>query len=175
MASYSYEKFTPRIHPTAWVHPSAELLGDVLLHEEASVWPTCVLRGDCGTITIGARSNLQDGTICHATGGVSTTTVGVECTIGHRVILHGCTVGDHCLVGMGSTVLDNVQLGEWCFVAAGSLIPPGKVFEPRSFILGSPAKRVREINERDAEAIVAASKVYLGLMASYRPLAASSR
>lgn len=168
MASDSFGQLTPRVHPTAWVHPSAQLLGEVTLDEGSSVWPTCVLRGDCGSITVGARSNLQDGTIAHATGGISTTHVGLECTIGHRVILHGCTVGDHCLVGMGSTLLDNVTLGAWCFVAAGSLLTPGKVFEPRSFIMGSPAKRVREVNSKDLEAIEHAWKTYVGLANTYR-------
>ena len=168
MASYSYGALTPRIHPTAYVHPAAELLGEVELAEQVSIWPTCVLRGDCGAITIGARTNLQDGTIAHATGGVSETVVGVECTIGHRVTLHGCRIADHCLVGMSSTLLDNVVLGEWCFVAAGSLIPPGKVFEPRSFIMGSPAKRVREVNEKELEAVARAWQVYVKLAQTYR-------
>lgn len=167
MASDSFENLTPSIHPSAWVHPSAQLLGDIVVHAEASIWPTCVLRGDCGTITIGARTNVQDGTIAHATGGVSVTTIGADCTIGHRVILHGCTVGDNCLVGMGSTLLDGVELGEWCFVAAGSLLTPGKVFPPRSFILGSPAKRVREVNETDLEAIKRGAEVYRGLVKGY--------
>lgn len=133
-----------------------------------SVWPTSVLRGDCGAIRIGARSNVQDGTICHATQGYSTTTVGVECTIGHRVTLHGATVGDRCLVGMGSILLDGVELGAECFVAAGSLIPPGKKFEARSFLVGSPAKRVREVSAKDLESIAHAWKTYLELMRGYR-------
>jgi gamma-carbonic anhydrase len=150
------------------VHPSAQLLGEVELHEDSSVWPSCVLRGDVGSITVGARSNVQDGTVAHATGGVSVTRVGLETTIGHRVVLHGCLVGDHCLVGMSSTLLDNASLGEWCFVAAGSLVPPGRIFEPRSFIMGSPAKRVREVGARDLEAIDHAWRVYLDLVKGYR-------
>lgn len=168
MASYSYREFSPRIHPTAYVHPAAELLGEVDLAEEVSIWPTTVLRGDCGSITIGARTNLQDGTIAHGSRGQSITVVGVECTIGHRVTLHGPRVGDHCLVGMSSTLLDNVVLGEWSFVAAGSLIPPGKVFEPRSFIMGAPAKRVREVNSKELEAIAHAWRVYVDLAKAYR-------
>jgi carbonic anhydrase/acetyltransferase-like protein (isoleucine patch superfamily) len=159
---------TPRIHPGAWVHTSAVVVGDVVLHDGASIWPTTVLRGDCGTITIGANTNVQDGSIAHATGGVSVTTVGTGCTIGHRVILHGCTVGDQCLVGMGSTVLDNAQLGDFSFVAAGSLVPPGRVFEPRSFIMGTPAKRVREVTAKDLEAIDQGARVYLELMRRHR-------
>jgi carbonic anhydrase/acetyltransferase-like protein (isoleucine patch superfamily) len=171
----SFSGLAPQVHPRAWVHPSAQLLGQVVVHEEASVWPTCVLRGDVGQITIGARSNVQDGTIAHATFGVSVTEVGVETTIGHRVVLHGCRVGDHCLVGMSSTLLDNARLGEWCFVAAGSLLTPGRVFEPRSFILGSPARRVREVNARELEAIDHGWRVYLELMQAHRDPSAPSR
>lgn len=156
------------MHPSAYVHPAAQLLGDVTLAEDCSVWPTTVLRGDCGQVSVGARSNLQDGTIAHGTRGVSVTVIGAECTIGHRVTLHGCHVGDRCLVGMSSTLLDNVVLGEACFVAAGALIPPGKVFEPRSFILGAPAKRIREVNAKELEAIEHAWRTYLDLARTYR-------
>lgn len=168
MASYSFEQFTPRVHPSAYVHPTAQLLGDVSIAEEASVWPGTVLRGDSGAITIGARTNVQDGCIGHATGGVSVTTIGAHCTIGHRVILHGCTVADHCLVGMASTLLDNVVLGAWCFVAAGTLLTPGKVFEPRSFIMGSPGRRVREVSAKELEAIEHGAHTYVALARRYR-------
>ncbi|MFO0597399.1 MAG: gamma carbonic anhydrase family protein [Myxococcaceae bacterium] len=169
----AFGALSPRVHQRAWVHPSAQLLGDVVLEEDVSVWPTSVLRGDCGTIHIKARTNVQDGTVCHATSGVSTTTVGVECTIGHRVILHGCTIGDRCLVGMGSILLDGVELGDHCFVAAGALVPPGKKFEPYSFLVGSPAKRVRAVTEKDLAAIDHAWKTYRELTRGYS--AASSR
>jgi len=158
----------PTIHPGAWVHPSAELLGDVTLEDGVSVWPTCVLRGDSGAIRLGARTNFQDGSIAHATRGVSTTTVGPECTVGHRVILHGCTIGARVLVGMASTVLDNVVVGDDCFIAAGSLLTPNKVFEPRSFIMGSPAKKVREVTAKDLEWIASSWRGYFDLMKQYR-------
>lgn len=167
MSSEAFEGLSPTVHPTAWVHPSAQLLGDVQLGEEVSVWPTAVLRGDCGTIRLGARSNVQDGAILHATTGFSQTTVGIECTLGHRVVLHGCTLGDRCLIGMGSILLDGVELGEECFVAAGSLVTPGKKFPARSFIVGSPAKRVREVSERDLAAIDSGWRSYLKLMRGY--------
>jgi carbonic anhydrase/acetyltransferase-like protein (isoleucine patch superfamily) len=168
MAITPYGALTPRLHARAWVHPSAELLGDVTLDEDVSVWPTCVLRGDSGAIHFGARTNFQDGSIAHATRDVSKTTVGDECTIGHRVILHGCTLGHRVLVGMGSIVLDNVVIGDDSFVAAGSLLTPGKVYEPRSFIMGSPAKRVREVTAKDLEWIASSWKVYFELMTTYR-------
>jgi carbonic anhydrase/acetyltransferase-like protein (isoleucine patch superfamily) len=168
MAIVRYDTLTPTIHETAWVHPSAELIGDVTLDEGVSVWPTCVLRGDSGSIRLGARSNFQDGSIAHATRNVSITTVGPECTVGHRVILHGCTIGARVLVGMASTVLDNVVVGDDCFIAAGSLLTPGKVFEPRSFIMGAPAKKVREVTAKDLEWIASSWQGYFELMQKYR-------
>jgi carbonic anhydrase/acetyltransferase-like protein (isoleucine patch superfamily) len=168
MSSEAFEGLSPVIHSSAWVHASAQLLGDVQLAEEVSVWPTTVLRGDCGTIRIGARTNVQDGTIAHATRGYSQTTIGAECTIGHRVILHGCTVGNRCLIGMGSILLDGVELGDDCFVAAGSLLTPGKKFEARSFLVGSPAKKVREVTDKDLFQIEQSWRTYQALANGYR-------
>lgn len=168
MSSEPFRELSPRVHVRAWVHSTAQLLGDVELSEDVSVWPMTVLRGDCGTIRVGARTNLQDGTIAHATAGFSETSIGADCTIGHRVILHGCTVGDRCLIGMGSILLDGCVIGAGSFVAAGSLVTPGKVFEPGSFIVGSPAKRVREVRESDQLMIENACKVYLELVKGYR-------
>ncbi|MEW5737795.1 MAG: gamma carbonic anhydrase family protein [Myxococcota bacterium] len=168
MAIQPVGPLTPVVKASAFVHPGAWVLGDVHLGEEASVWPTAVLRGDVGRIFVGARTNLQDGTIAHATTGVSTTTIGEECTVGHRVILHGCTVGNRCLIGMGAVVMDNVVLGDECFVAAGALIPPGKVFEPKSFILGSPGKRVREVNAEELAMMARGWKGYVELAKRHR-------
>ncbi len=168
MGIETYDGFTPKIHPTAFVHSSAQLLGEVELAEETSVWPTSVMRGDNGFIKLGARSNFQDGSVAHATLGASNTTVGSDCTIGHRVIIHGCTIGNACLIGMGSILLDNAELGDWCFVAAGSLITPRKKYEPRSFIAGSPAKRIREVKPEEMTMITHAAAVYRELAAKYR-------
>lgn len=168
MSSEAFEGLSPIVHPTAFVHASACLLGDVKLEEDVSVWPTAVLRGDCGAIRVGARSNIQDGSVLHATTDFSQTHLGVECTIGHRVVLHGCTIGARCLVGMGSVLLDGVELGDECFVAAGSLVTPGKKFEARSFLVGSPAKRVRAVTERELSAIENGWKSYLRLKQGYR-------
>ena len=167
MGTESYDGMTPQVHPLAFVHSSAQLLGDVVLAEEVSVWPTAVLRGDNGFIRIGARTNFQDGAIAHATLMTSNTSIGQECTVGHRAILHGCTVGNHCLVGMGSILLDNVELGDWCFVAAGSLLTPNKKYDAGSFIMGSPAKRVRDIKPAEREWIAHSCAVYLELTRAY--------
>ncbi len=169
MASQTYDGMTPKVHPLAFVHGSAQLLGDVELAEEVSIWPTAVLRGDNGWIRFGARTNFQDGAVAHATLGSSNTTVGTDCTVGHRAILHGCTVGSRCLVGMGSILLDHVELGDGCFVAAGSLLTPNKKFEAGSFIVGAPAKRVRAVKPSEVEWIAHSTQVYLELMRKYRP------
>lgn len=168
MGTTRYDGMTPKVHPLAYVHPAAELLGDVEVGEETSLWPTAVLRGDNGWVRIGARTSIQDGVVCHGTLDQSNTTVGDQCTVGHRAILHGCTVGSNCLVGMGSILLDHVEIGDWSFVAAGSLIPPGRKFPPRSFILGSPAKRVREVSQKELEWITHSWGVYQMLTRKYR-------
>lgn len=127
-----------------------------------------MLRGDCGRIVVGARTNIQDGTIAHATTGMSQTTIGAQCTIGHRVVLHGCAVGDNCLIGMGSLLLDGVEVGADCFVAAGSLLTPGKKFEARSFVMGAPARRIREVNADELAIIERSWRRYSQLLSSYR-------
>lgn len=164
----SFEALSPRVHPSAFVHPGAYLIGEVEIGEEASIWPGAVLRGDHGGIVIGARTSIQDGSVAHATHRISETLIGAECTVGHRVVLHGCCVGDHCLVGMGSILMDNAELGEWCFLAAGSLVPHGKVFPPRSFLMGSPARRLREITADEERHIDYAWRAYQDLTQRYR-------
>ncbi|MCB9677851.1 MAG: gamma carbonic anhydrase family protein [Alphaproteobacteria bacterium] len=159
----------PRIDPTAWVHASAVVIGEVELGPRVSIWPTAVLRGDMGLIRFGADSNLQDGSVCHNTDGRSETLVGERVTVGHRAILHGCIVEDDCLIGMGAIVMDNARIGAGSFVAGGALVPPGREFPPGSFILGSPAKAVRPCGEREAKAIAYSWKHYAETVARYRP------
>jgi carbonic anhydrase/acetyltransferase-like protein (isoleucine patch superfamily) len=168
MALTPFRHLIPRVHIASWIHDSAQLLGDVVCESGVNIWPTCVLRGDCGQIFIGENTNIQDGTIIHATHGVSTTHIGKNCTIGHRVILHGCNVGDNCLIGMGSILLDNVEIGENSFVAAGTLIPPGKKFGPNSFIMGSPGKLIRVTGEKELKVIADSVKGYCELANAYR-------
>lgn len=164
----SFEQWTPRVHPTAFVHPGAHLIGDVQIGEEASIWPSVVLRGDQGSILIGARTSIQDGSVAHATHGISTTIIGAHCVVGHRVVLHGCKVGAHCMVGMGSVVMDNVEIGDHSFVAAGTLIPPNRKFPPNSFILGSPAKLAREVTEKELKQVKEGWEAYVDLTRRYK-------
>jgi carbonic anhydrase/acetyltransferase-like protein (isoleucine patch superfamily) len=145
----TYRDLTPQLHPTAWLHDSVVVIGDVHMAAGTSAWPGVILRGDQGAIVVGEGSNLQDGTIAHATGGLSTTRVGARCTVGHRVLLHGCTVEDDCLIGMGAILLDNCVIGQGSIIGAGALVPKGRVIPPRSLVLGIPGKIVRTLTDAE--------------------------
>jgi carbonic anhydrase/acetyltransferase-like protein (isoleucine patch superfamily) len=136
----------PRIHPTAFVAPTASVMGDVTLGPDSSVWYGAVLRGDMAPIVVGAETNLQDGTIVHVDEEVPCV-VGDRVGVGHRVILHGCTVGPHCLIGMGSTLLNGVVIGEGSVVAAGAVIPEGMQVPPGSLVMGVPGRIIRPVDE----------------------------
>ncbi len=163
----TYEGKRPRIHPTAWVHPMATVIGDVELGPEVSVWPGAVLRGDCGPIRIGARTNIQDGSICHSTGGLSELHVGERVTVGHGVILHGCRIGDDCLIGMGSTLLDNAVIPDWTVVAAASLVPGGKQLATGLWA-GNPLVAKRPLDERLRFMIDEGWKAYVQYMQAHQ-------
>lgn len=154
MPLYAFKDRRPTRHPDAWVAPSADVIGDVRLAEGVSVWFGAVIRGDNTPIPIGARSNVQEGAMLHSDPGAPLT-VGEDCTIGHHAILHGCTIGDRVLIGMGAIVLNRAVIPDDCIVGAGALVTEGKTFPPRSLIVGSPARAVRELDD----AAVAALKI----------------
>ncbi len=145
MSIYSLGALTPRIAPNAWVAPNASVIGDVTLGERVSIWFGAVLRGDIDRISIGAGSNIQDGSVCHADPG-RPLLVGEHVTVGHMVMLHGCTIGDHCLIGIGAVVMNGAVIGKNSVVGAGSLVTEGKEFPEGSLIMGSPAKVVRQLD-----------------------------
>ena len=145
----SYKGVTPQIAPTAYVESSAQIIGDVHIGEQSSVWFNCVLRGDVHYIRVGRHTNIQDGTVIHVTNGRFATTIGDYVTVGHSAVLHGCTVRDRVLVGIGAIVLDNVTIGEESFIAAGALVTPGTVIPPRSMVMGSPAKVRRQVTDEE--------------------------
>lgn len=145
MAIYQYGDDSPQLAPSAWVADSAQVIGRVRLGEGASVWYGAVLRGDNDWISIGARSNVQDGTVMHTDMGYPLT-LGEDVTIGHQVMLHGCTIGDGSLIGIQAVVLNGAKIGRNCLVGAGAVVTEGKEFPDNSLILGSPAKAVREIS-----------------------------
>jgi len=145
----TFQGNSPRIDPTAFVHSRATLIGDVRVGPSSSVWPGAVLRADDAPIIIGEATSIQDGSMIHATEGISATTIGSRVTVGHGVILHGCTIGDECLIGMGSIVLDNAVVESGAFVGAGALVPPNKVVRSGELWLGNPAKMVRPLRPDD--------------------------
>jgi len=144
MAIYEVDGISPTLADSAWVADSAEVMGDVVLGEEVSVWFGVVIRGDTSAIRIGARSNVQDLSVLHSDVGVPLT-IGAGVTIGHKAMLHGCTVGDNSLIGIGAVVLNGAVIGKACLVGAGALVTEGKQFPDGSMILGSPAKVVRSL------------------------------
>lgn len=131
-----------------WIAPTATVLGDVTIREDASIWFGAVLRGDNEPIIVGERSNIQDGCVLHTDPGYPLT-IGADCTIGHMVMLHGCTIGRGSLVGIGSIILNGAGIGEECLVGANALVPEGKTFPRRSMILGSPGRAIRELTDEE--------------------------
>ncbi len=148
-----YKDFFPVLHNGAWAAADAQIIGDVIIGEESSVWFSCVIRGDVHSIRIGKDCNIQDMSLLHVTSNKFSLTMGDSCTLGHRVSLHGCTLKDYAFVGIGATVLDGCVLGEFSMLAAGSLLPPGKVIPPRHLAMGIPAKVVREIRADEEDMI----------------------
>lgn len=143
-----------------WVAPNAVLLGKVKIEEDASVWFGAVLRGDNELITVGPRSNVQDGSILHTDPGFPLT-IGADCTIGHMVMLHGCTIGRGSLIGIGSIILNGAQIGEECLIGANTLIAEGKVIPPRSMVIGSPGKIIRQLSDDDVKRFNGAAGRYV--------------
>jgi carbonic anhydrase/acetyltransferase-like protein (isoleucine patch superfamily) len=146
MPLYSIDDLSPSIDATAWVAPSADLIGDVRLARHASVWFGAVIRADNTPILLGEESNFQDGAIGHSDPGAPLT-IGARVTVGHQAILHGCTVEDEALIGMGARILNGAVIGTQCIVGAGALVTEGKAFEPRSLIVGSPARAIRTLSD----------------------------
>ncbi|MDV3456898.1 gamma carbonic anhydrase family protein [Sphingomonas sp. HF-S4] len=149
----------PQIAPDAWVAPSADLIGDVHLAELASVWFGAVIRADNTPIRVGARTNVQDGAMLHSDPGAPCM-LGDDVTVGHHAILHGCTIGDRTLIGMGATILNRAVIGEDCLVGAGALVTEGKTFPPGHLIVGSPAKAIRPLDNMQKAMLKASATLY---------------
>ena len=149
---------SPTIHPTAFVHAGAHVIGDVTLGARVSVWPTAVLRGDTAAISIGEDSNVQDGTIVHVDAGVPCT-IGARVAIGHRAIVHGATVQDDCLIGMGAILLNRVVVGSGSIVGAGAVCREGMEIPPNSLVVGVPAKVIRETTAEERQRIAKTVRV----------------
>jgi gamma-carbonic anhydrase len=162
-----YLERVPRVGANVFAAPGAAIIGDVTLGDHVSVWFGCVLRGDVNRIVIGERSNLQDGTVVHL-GDDDPTIVGEEVVVGHRAVIHGCTIGGGTLVGIQATILDGVKIGEGCVIGAGTLIPAGREIPPRSLVLGMPGKVVRTLTAADEDFHRRLAGKYTRLAHNYR-------
>ncbi|MCT7601412.1 gamma carbonic anhydrase family protein [Aliarcobacter butzleri] len=162
-----FKEFYPKIDPSAWIAPSADLIGNIEIGEDSSVWFGCVIRSDINEVKIGKNTNIQDLSCIH-TDTNSKTIIGNNVTVGHKVMLHGCIIEDNCLIGMSATILDNAIIGEGSIVGANSLVTAGKVFPPRSMIMGSPAKVVKQLSQEDVDKLIAHAGRYIEYKNEYR-------
>jgi carbonic anhydrase/acetyltransferase-like protein (isoleucine patch superfamily) len=160
MAIYELEGVSPQMADSAWVADSAEVMGDVVLGEEVSLWFGVVARGDTAAIRIGAQTNIQDLSVLHADVGMPLT-IGSGVTVGHKAMLHGCTVGDDSLIGIGAVVLNGAKIGKGCLVGAGSLVTEGKEFPDGSMIMGTPAKVVRQLTPEQLQGLRDSARHYV--------------
>ena len=167
MTVYALGGVTPDLHPDSWVAPDANVIGNVVLEEGASVWFGATLRGDNEEIRIGAGSNVQENCVMHTDPGYALL-IGRDCTIGHKVMLHGCSVGDNTLVGMGAIILNGAKIGKNCLIGAGALITEGKVIPDGSLVMGAPGKIVRELDEDAQKGLTRAALHYQENQRRYR-------
>ena len=158
----------PQIDPTAYVHSSAHVIGNVHLGAESSVWFHVVVRGDVHAVRIGRRTNIQDNATVHVTRDRHATVIGDEVTIGHNAVLHGCTIGDRCLIGIAAVVLDGCVIGEDCLIGAGALVTPGTTVASGQLVLGSPARVARPLTDAERAHLVQSAANYVANAARYR-------
>ncbi|WHZ37300.1 gamma carbonic anhydrase family protein [Sagittula sp. MA-2] len=171
MTIYALDDIEPQLHATAWVAPGAHVIGRIVMEEDSSVWFGSTLRGDNEEIRVGRGSNLQENVVCHTDMGYPLV-IGAGCTIGHKVMLHGCTIGDNTLIGMGATILNGAKIGKNCLIGAGALVTEGKEIPDGSLVMGMPGKVVRELTP---EAIEGLKKSALGYQANARRFARGLR
>jgi len=170
-----FKEWTPQLKKNAWVAESASVIGRTTMGEESAIWFGCVVRGDVHFITIGDRTNIQDLSMIHVThhkkadmSDGNPTRIGNDVTVGHRVMLHGCTIEDACLIGMSATILDGAVIGKESIVGAGSLVTKNKTFPPRSLIMGSPAKVVRTLTDAEVAELYASAARYVKFKNEYQ-------
>lgn len=159
MTLYALGDKTPNIHGNAWVAPDANVIGNVVLEDESSVWFCSTLRGDNEVIHLGRGSNVQENCVFHTDMGYPLT-IGENCTIGHKVMLHGCTIGDNTLIGMGATILNGAKIGRNCLIGAGALITEGKEIPDGSLVMGAPGKVVRQLDDKAIAKLTASARHY---------------
>ena len=172
---YTFKNTKPKVDKNTWIAPSADVIGDVSCGKDCSIWFGCVVRGDVNYIKIGNRTNVQDLSMIHVThykkedkSDGNPTVIGDDVTIGHRVMLHGCTIENACLIGMSATILDGAVIGKESIVGAGALVTKNKIFPPRSLIVGSPAKVIRELNDDEVKELYASAYRYVEFKKDYQ-------
>lgn len=163
-----YRNHLPKIHPSCYIDESAQVIGEVEIQEGSSVWCNAVVRGDVNSIRIGQRTNIQDCTTLHVTYQTHPLVLGNEITVGHNAVLHGCTIKDRCLIGMGAVVLDGAIVGEECLIGAGALVTEGKEIPPRSVAVGSPARVIRKVTDKELQYILEGMERYLNQAQEYK-------
>lgn len=166
MPIYPLGKLSPKIDPDSWIAPNATVIGEVEIAQGASIWWNCTLRGDTDLLSVGENSNIQDNSVLHTDPGIPLV-VGKNVTVGHRVILHGCTVGDNSLIGMGSTLLNGAAIGKNCLIGANTLIPEGKVIPDRSLVVGLPGRIVRELTDEEVANLQTSADRYVAQWRRY--------
>jgi len=159
---HRYLSFSPEVHPSVFIAPSADVIGKVKIGANSSIWFQVVIRGDVNTIEIGERTNVQDQSVLHVTRRIAPLKIGDDVTIGHRVTLHGCTLNNRILVGMGTTIMDQAEISDDCIIGAGSLITENKKFPSKVLIMGAPAKVVRELTEEEIQFLRTSAANYVG-------------
>jgi len=164
---YALDGITPEIAEDTWIAPDANVIGRVVLEEGASIWFGVTIRGDNEQIRIGAGSNVQENCVFHTDPGCPLT-IGRDCTIGHKAMLHGCSIGDGSLIGMGATVLNGAQIGAGCLIGAGALIPEGKIIADGSLVMGMPGKVIRSLDEAAQAGLIASARHYQDNMRRFR-------
>jgi carbonic anhydrase/acetyltransferase-like protein (isoleucine patch superfamily) len=173
MTTETYKGIAPTLGARVFVHQAAVVIGKVTIGDDSSVWPTAVVRGDVHSIQIGARTSIQDGSVLHVThdgpyaAGGRALIIGSDVTVGHRVMLHACTIGNACLIGMGAILLDNVVTEDFVMVGAGSLVPPGRELKTGGLYVGSPAKRVRDLTEKEIAFLTYSAAHYVKVKDEY--------
>ena len=173
MTLSSYLNVSPMLGARVYVAPSAAVIGKVMIGDDSSIWPMAVVRGDVDSIRIGARTSIQDGSVLHVTHdgpyrpGGRALVVGDDVTVGHRAVLHACTIGNACLIGMGALLLDDVELEDFVMIGAGTLVPPGKKLASRGLYVGSPARRARDLTQKEVDFLTYSAAHYVKVKDNY--------